>query len=101
MRHHVEDDIDAKRIGDPFGVLIEISLVRLLAFPAVADVAVVDGQYHDPPMVVEQGANVHFLGAFAAEDGLLWGIWMGSGRSCGSKTGWSAPATSASVLASR
>ena len=70
MRHQVEDDVDPQWIGDSLGVSSEIEFVLPFAFPAVADVAVVDCQNHHPLMVIEERADVHFLGAFAAENGL-------------------------------
>jgi len=36
MRHQVEDDIDAQRVGGLFGEAIEVELVFALAFPAGA-----------------------------------------------------------------
>ena len=70
MRHQIENDVDAQRIRDSLGVPAEIDFVFSFAFPAVADVTVVDGEDYHPLPVVEQSANVHFLGAFAAKNGL-------------------------------
>src|SRR5262245_6344803 len=72
MRHEVEDGVDAERISDALGIRAEVKLVFAFAFPAVADVAVVDGQDHHPLAVVEQSAHAHFLRALTAENGLQW-----------------------------
>src|SRR3954447_16957775 len=73
MGHQVNDDVDAERIGNAFGISAEIEFILSLPFPSVADVAVVDGQDHHPLLVIENRANVHFLGAFAAENSLEFG----------------------------
>src|SRR6266540_3466547 len=70
MRHQVKDDVDAKGIGHLLGVLVEVKFVLTLSFPTIADVAVVDGNNHHPLVIVEQGPDVHFLGAFATVDPL-------------------------------
>ena len=70
MRHQVKDDVDAKGIGHLLGEVVEVEFVLTLSFPTIADVAVVDGKDHHPLVVVEQGPDVHFLGAFATEDAL-------------------------------
>ena len=70
MGHEIENDIDAERIGDFLGELAEVLLVFPLAFPAIANVTVVDGENHHPLMVVEQRPDVHLFGAFSPEDGL-------------------------------
>src|ERR1044071_1197965 len=70
MRHQIEDDVDTERVGDFFRELPEILLVLTFAFPTIADIAVVDGDNHHSLMVVEDRTDVHFMGAFAAEDGL-------------------------------
>ena len=72
MRHQVKEDVDAKGIGHFFGEFVEVNFVLALPFPTIADVAVVDRQDQEPLFVVEQGSDVHFLGAFAAEDTLEW-----------------------------
>ncbi len=73
MGHEVKNDVDAERIRDFLGELSEILLVLSLAFPAIADVAVVNGENHHPLVIVEDGADVHFFGTLAAENGLQLG----------------------------
>ena len=70
MRHQVEDDVDAKGIGHLLGEFVEVKFVLTLPFPAIADVAVVDGEDQRPLFVVEHGPDMHFLGTFATEDAL-------------------------------
>src|SRR6266516_4431942 len=65
MRHQVKDDVDAKGISHSLGELVEVIFVLTLPFPTIADVAVVDGENHNPLAVVEQRPDVHFLGAFS------------------------------------
>jgi hypothetical protein len=64
MRHEVEDDVDAEWIGDLFRELTEEQFVLALPFPAVADVAVVNGQDHHPLPVVEKCPDVNLLRSF-------------------------------------
>src|SRR6266516_6864471 len=70
MRHQVKDHVDAEGIGHLLGELVEVFLVLTFSFPTIADVAVVNGEYHHPSAVVEQGPDVHFPGAFPTVDPL-------------------------------
>lgn len=74
MRHQVKDDVNGQRIGDLFGIPAEIGTVFPLPFPAITHVAGVNCQDHDPPLVIEQGADVHLLGTFAPKNPMRRGL---------------------------
>ena len=56
VRHGVEDDVDAERIGLLFRELAEVVFVVTFALPAVAVVGVVADDDHHAALVVEDGA---------------------------------------------
>ena len=74
VRHQIYDEIDTKGIGNSLRELLEINFILSLAFPAVADVAVMDCQNADSLVVIQQGANMHLRGTFAAENRLERGL---------------------------
>src|SRR5438046_9077106 len=60
MRHGVKNNVDRERVGDFLGEMLEVIVIVAFPFPAVAVVGVVRGNHHDAPLVVENGAVVHF-----------------------------------------
>src|SRR5258708_276517 len=53
MSHDVKNDVDAERIRNLLGKILEIIVIFALAFPAVAVVRVMGGENHDAAFVVK------------------------------------------------
>src|SRR5258708_966294 len=59
MRHGVENNINTERKRSFLRKLVKKEIVLSLAFPAVAIVAIMCGDHHDPSVFIEQGADMH------------------------------------------
>ena len=65
MGHHVEDDIDAHRVGFLFGKFAEVPFGFAFALPAITEVGVLADEDHEAIFVIEDAAVVYGFGILA------------------------------------
>src|SRR5207237_10251204 len=58
VRQKVKNDVDSQRIGSLLGKLVKEVIVLSFALPAVAVVAVMDCNDHDPALVIQDRPDV-------------------------------------------
>src|SRR5438477_5599806 len=59
VRHQVKNDVNAEGIGALLRKFMEKAIILAFTLPAIAVVAVVRRDDHDPALVVENGPDVH------------------------------------------